>query len=209
MDENIIIKEIKKILKKERIEILEYANEENECALSFYYNGSYCYITDDGKVYFDNLNEEDQTYIKKIIFYVRNKCNIDKELPILNINENNTEQIQIKNKTYNLLIKMKNQLLLYKNNNLLGIEYIICEQKQISPNKYIYRNINIFNNLLLAEEFFNKRVKFQMKPYNIFENEELKTILYIIDNNKFYTKSQKMKDQIEIIKNKCLEQLKT
>lgn len=206
---NEIIKIIETILKNNSIEILNLANEkENGCLLSFLYKGYKCYITIEGNVYFDdNLAEEEINYIKKIIVYAQKKVNADKGLPFYNINENVLEERKINNLTYKLLIQLKNQCMFYRQSGVFGVVYLLCEQRR-QGNGYAYNNISICHNIKVAQQKFANRTQLLIKPLNIFNNDELKTILYFLENYNGNEMSKTLKENTQNIKKTILELLK-
>ena len=187
---------IKKILHNEKIEIIDNTGmEQDECLLCFMYKGYKCYITSDGILVLDDLMPtEDQNYIKKIIVYSQKQANIDKTLPIQNIDINKLESRTIDGLQYKILMQIKNQALLFRYNGIFGINYMICEVVNQGGN-FIYLNKSIYNNILVAQQNFANRTNLQIKPFNIFNDEELKTILYFIKTyEKEDERSFKMKE---------------
>lgn len=209
MEDNQMLVIIKDLLKKEKIEMLNIANEkENGCLLSFLYKGYKTYITNDGMLYIDDkLNAEDQNYIKKIIAYAQTKANIDKFLPILNIDIEKLELRTINNLSYRQIMMIKNQCLFYRENGIFGIQYLLCEQVKHGQG-YAYKNISIYHNIRVAEQNYANRTQLMIKPLNLFNNEELKTILFYIDTFKSDKKSKNLKNTTENIKKIIIEILK-
>ena len=209
MDDNLVIEIIKKILIHNNIEILNLANEkENGCILSFLYKGYKCYITIEGNLFIDEeLSNEDKNYIRKLIVFAQKKANIDKSLPFYNVNESILEVKKIDNLPYKLLLQIKNQCLLYRDGGIFGIIYCLCEQ-QIQGNGYTYNNIKTYHNIKVAQQNFANRTQLFIKPLNLFNNEELKTILFYIENYKENNISDTLKANTDNIKNTIIELLK-
>ena len=209
MEDNQMLVIIKELLKKEKIEILNMANEkENGCLLSFLYKGYKTYITNDGMLYIDDkISPEDQTFIKKIIVYAQQKANIDKVLPIYNIDLDKLEIRVINNLSYRQIMMIKNQCLFYRENGIFGIQYLLCEQVKHGQG-YVYKNIKTYHNIRIAEQNYANRTQLMIKPLNLFNNEELKTILFYIETFKSDDKSKKLKDTTEKIKKTIIEILK-
>lgn len=209
MNDNIIIEIITKLLKNNNIEILNLANEkENGCVLSFLYKGFKCYITIEGNIYIDeDISDEGKNFIMKIIIYAQKKANIDKQLPFYNINENDLETRKINNLSYKLLIQIKNHCLFYRNSGIFGIAYLLCEQRR-QGNGYTYNNIKEYHNIKVAQQNFANRTQLFIKPFNIFSNEELKTILFYIENCSNNNLSETLKTNTSNIKNTIIKLLK-
>ena len=109
MKDNQVLNNIVKLLKRENIEILNVANEkESGHLLSFLYKNNLCYITNEGHLFLDKLTGDDELKIKKIVIYAQRIANIDKTLPIQNIDEEKLEVRIINDLAYRLLIQIKN-----------------------------------------------------------------------------------------------------
>ena len=189
--------------------MLNIANEEETgYLLSFLYKGYKSYITSDGMLYIDDkLKNEDQNYIKKIIVYAQKMANIDKSLPIINIDIEKLELKVINNISYRQIMMIKNHCLLFRENGIFGIQYLLCEQLK-SGKEYAYKNISIYHNIRIAEQNFANRTQLVIKPLNLFNNEELKTILFYINTFKNDNKSKRLKNTTENIKKTIIEILK-
>lgn len=209
MEDNLVIEIIKKVLISNNIEILNLANEkENGCLLSFLFKSYKCYITIEGNIFLDDdMKEEDKAYIKKVIVYAQKKANVDKILPFYNINENVLEIRKINNLSYKLLLQIKNQCMFYRDSGIFGITYLLCEQRK-QGNGYTYNNIKSYHNIKTAQQNFANRTQLFIRPLNVFSNEELKTILFYIENFSSKDISDTLKNNTDNIKNTILELLK-
>lgn len=206
MKNNKLLLLLKNILVKEKIEIVNLANEkENGCLLSFVYKGQICYITKTGLLCLDGLSEEDQLFIKKIIIYCQRTYKIETKLPMI-VDESKLEKRQIDGMMFYQLMKIKNQGFYYRYNGIFGYIYLLCEQTQRGYG-YSFSNLVYYQNILLAEEFFARRVELVIKAINCFTNDELKVLLYYIENYKI-DKSKELTEKTENIKNKIVAILK-
>ena len=202
-----ILKIMIDIFKKENIEILDKFNVNNEIVLSFLFKGQHCYITYDGMIYIDDLSNDDKLHIKKIIAFAQRKAKINKILPIKNIDLNNLKTIKVNELNYFLLVQIKNQCLLFKENGIFGIEYIVCEEKR-TGSRYEYKSIARYKDIKVAEHSLANRTQLYIKPISYFNSEELQTILYYIktyqdtdkSNNLINVSSNIQKTIIEILK---------
>ena len=205
MQYNQMLEIIKTVSSKEKIEIINSDNgKENGKLLTFIYKGNFCYITDTGQLYLDRLSIEDKTYIEKIVIYAQRQAKIDLKLPIFNIDESNLEIKYINNSAYKKLMQIKNQCVFYRTNGIFGIEYILCEQK-VTGNMYQYFNVAYYSDIRIVEQNLAKRTNLQVKPFNIFTNEELKTILYYIELQKDIKKSDSLLKDTNHIKKIIIE----
>lgn len=193
---NDILNIIKKIFEKENIEIVN-ENENGDILISFIYKGQYSYITSDGMIYIDDLNDEDKIHIKKIIAFAQRKSKINKVLPIKNINLNELKTVKVYGSNYYLLLQIKNQCMLFKENGIFGIEYILCEEKKVGS-KYEYKNITKYKDIRIAEHNLANRTQLYIKPISYFSSEALQVILYYI---RTYQNIEKSKHLIEISNN--------
>jgi hypothetical protein len=208
MKDNQMLNNIIELLKRENIEILNIANEkESGHLLSFLYKNNLCYITNEGYLSLDKLSGDDELKIKRIIIYAQRMANIDKVLPIQNIDEEKLEVRIINGVAYRLLIQIKNVCMLYRTYGVFGIEYLLCEQKR-AGNNYQYKNIAIYSDIRVVEQNLATRTNLMIKPFNIFTNEELKTILYYINIYKSDEKSKNLDEKTERIKRTIIEVLK-
>lgn len=205
MQNNQMLETIKLIFSKEKIEMIKQDNEkENGLLLSFLYKGNLCYITTEGQLFLDNLNGEDKNYIEKIIIYAQRKANVEFKLPIENIDEDSLEIKNIDNIEYKKLMQIKNQCIFYRYNGIFGIQYILCEQK-VSGNIYQYINKAYYSDIRIVEQNLANRTSLKIKPFNIFTNDELKTILYYIEQLKNDKKSESLRNDTNHIKKVIIE----
>lgn len=136
----------------------------------------------------------------------KREAQVDKTLPIQNIDEEKLELRIINDLAYRLLLQIKNQCVFYRANGIFGIEYLLLEQKKVGTG-YQYKNIAIYSDIRIVEQNLANRTQLYIKPINLFSNEELKIILYFIENVK-EEKSKNLNEQANKIKKTIIEILK-
>lgn len=205
---NDIAKLIIEIFKKKDIEIIDIdENNKNDILLSFLCKGQPGFITKDGMLYIDELDNESKTSIKKIIIYAQRIYKINRVLPIKNIDINLLKKISINQLDYFLLLQIKNQCLLFRENGIFGIEYLLCEEK-ITGMNIEYKNMAKYKNLTIAEHNLANRAQLFIKPISYFTSDELKTIIYYIQSMNKESQSKQLHINTINIQNKILDILK-
>ena len=196
------------IFKKKDIEIINIdENQDNETLITFLCKGQTGFITKDGMIYIDELNSEDKVFIKKLIVYAQKITRINRALPIKNLNINLLKKISINGFGYYLLLQIKNQCLLFRENGIFGIEYILCEEKITGINTE-YKNIVKYKDITIAEHNLANRAQLYIKPMNCFTLDELKTILYYTQSIDKSQQSKKLLEETKKIQNTILDILK-
>ena len=205
-----IFTELENILKAKGCEVLN--NERSKEYFQFIYDNSTFEIEKNSGLIFpdvpnlidDDLMHISDSMIKKwneiieIIALVLKKLNIDLEYPY---NLSQYQEFCINKKIYRLIMKYDNVCLFYREHGFLGISYHILYESLIKDNEEVldlfipYEDENIVYNLKDAISIFSKRSGLyeveELKDNNSFSSSELKTIIFLLSNEKSITNSQK------------------
>lgn len=207
---DLFIRNLKVILTKEKIEVLNDKNDSDRY-IGFLFNNIEFSINKNGFLDYKTLNNVEISYINKLIYSAQILSGIERVSPLSNFEISLLDCCDIGGVEFIKIMQFGNICLCFRPLGLLGFEYCVCEKTKVD-NNYIFSKCNFIDNLEEAEIVFNGRANLHFTATAYFSDKEILASLHFIKNakidRKYFEKNEMFKNDFDSFVKRASEYIK-